>query len=337
MKVFFEPWNLGDAIIAASVARIAPDEIYLACNSRWHEILGIVSKGQLRLLPLDLPYVWRSSGARFDLGKGDPAAGFPTVPRPELEIVNIRGDLRDWLTARRSFPGARFTFTGWISYAARWIPPVDIPFRLGILPVRNRYRAWAQAARIPFTEVEARYRETLRCQEGPVVVHIGAQWRSKQYPHVAGLIAALQLSGRKVELLGGPSDLPPPGVAPDLIARPGWAELVERLERASCVVANDSGPMHLAAILGCRTIALSRCSNIAEWLPPGVQALVSPETPKGYTPLRGYWTDKVLEGWPGVDEVVASINSPHFHPDRCRREDVGALTRQPHPHPVPLP
>ncbi len=54
MLLLFEPWNLGDAFIAASIARTAPDRIVLACNSRWHEVLLLASEGSLNLLPLDL-------------------------------------------------------------------------------------------------------------------------------------------------------------------------------------------------------------------------------------------------------------------------------------------
>jgi len=310
VKILYEPWNLGDALIAASVATAAPEPIMLACNTRWHEVLTLVSGGSLRLLPLDLPYVWRAHRGWYDLTPPPPLLGLiPDSDRQDLEIISIRGDLRDWISARRTFPGARFRFSGWLPYLARWIAPLDLPFRHGLLDIRNRYRAWADAAGIALSDIERRRESGLpRTVASPVVVHVGAQWRSKQYPQVAELVGLLEQAGSRVEILAGPDDPLPPGLDAARVARPRWPELVQKLREARFVVTNDSGPMHLAAFLGCRTLALSRCSNIAEWLPPGARALSSPAAPKGYTPVRSYWSDHVLPGWPGPEAVLSALD-----------------------------
>ena len=315
MVLLFEPWNLGDALIAASVARLAPDSIILACNSRWHEALTLASAGSLNLLPLDLPYVWRTGKRHGSLG--DAAflgSRFSAAQLGALEVVSIRGDLRDWFAARRIFAAASCRFTGWRPFLARKLSWFDRPYALGTLPVRNRYRAWAEAAGLPFSAVEQGYAvRTGQRRDGPIVIHLGAQWRSKQYPQVAQLARLLRGSGLKVQMLAGPDDPLPPGISADVVQRPRWPELVERLKSASQVIANDSGPMHLAAFLGCRTIALSRCSNIAEWLPPGVTALSSPSAPRGYRPIPGYWSDAVLPGWPAPDEIATCLQNQHRH------------------------
>lgn len=311
MKILFEPWNLGDAIIAASIANVAPEHILLACNSGWHEILNIISNGSIRLLPLDLPYVMRSQQGRFDM-KIPPglANALADIERRDIEVVSIRGDLRDWISAHRIFSGARFRFSGWFPYLARWIAVLDVPFRLGYLPVRNRYRAWAEAAGIPFGAIEQRNRQARPLPEdAPVLIHIGAQWRSKQYPHVVELTDLLRNAGNRVEILAGPNDPLPPGISADAVQKPGWPDLVQHLRNAGRVITNDSGPMHLAAFLGCRTLALSRCSNIREWLPPGAKAISSPSAPLGYRPVRDYWSDQILADWPAPDEVVAFLKS----------------------------
>jgi hypothetical protein len=311
VKLLYEPWNLGDAIIAASAASACPETIMLACNSRWHEVLTLISRGSLRLIPLDLPYVWRSHQGWYDLSPPPPLSDFiPESDRHDLEVISIRGDLRDWISARRTFKEARFRFSGWIPYLARWIAPLDLPYRYGMLPVRNRYRAWATAAGVPSGEIERQSRARLQSGSGgPVVIHLGAQWRSKQYPHVAELAALLEKAGHRVEMLAGPEDPLPPGIGEDVVTRPRWPELVQRLAGGSFVITNDSGPMHLAAYLGCRTLALSRCSNITEWLPPGARALSSPAAPRGYTPVRKYWSDAVLPGWRRPEEVVALLKT----------------------------
>jgi hypothetical protein len=307
--LLFEPWNLGDAMIAASIARISPDRFILACNSRWHEILTLASGGSLNLLPLDLPYVWRTEKKFFSLG--DAASLGTKFSREQLcnmEIISIRGDLRDWLAAHRIFNGAGFRFTGWLPFCARKISLFDLPYKHGYMKIRNRYRAWAAAAAIQFSVVEQTYNiHPENAAEAPILVHAGAQWRSKQYPQVVELAALLRMGGNRVEILLGPNDQLPPGTSENMVQRPKWRELVEHMRGASHVICNDSGPMHLAAFLGCRTIALSRCSNISEWLPPGVMALSSPSAPRGYRPIPGYWSDQALPDWVSPVEVMGSL------------------------------
>ena len=112
-----------------------------------------------------------------------------------------------------------------------------------------------------------------------------------------------------VDILAGPDDPLPPDIPPDRVQRPGWPELIEKLRNAGKVITNDSGPMHLSAFIGCSTIALSRCSNILEWLPPGVKALSSPLAPRGYQPVPDYWSDRVLRDWPTSAEIVSLIKN----------------------------
>jgi hypothetical protein len=308
--LLFEPWNLGDAIIAASVARLAPDRFILACNSRWHEVLNLASRDSINLLPLDLPYVWRTGKKYFSQGDSTSSGSkFSKAQLRSMEVISIRGDVRDWLAARSIFGGAAFSFSGWRPFLARKISIFDRPFASGALPIRNRYRAWAEAVGIPFCEIEESYKPGHKHDaEAPVVIHVGAQWRSKQYPHVAELLDILKKTGRRVVILAGPDDPLPPGISADTVQRPRWPELVERLRNARHVITNDSGPMHLASFLGCRTVALSRCSNIMEWLPPGVTALSSPCAPRGYRPIPGYWSDQVLPDWSLPGEIMARLN-----------------------------
>jgi ADP-heptose:LPS heptosyltransferase len=116
-----------------------------------------------------------------------------------------------------------------------------------------------------------------------------------------------------VEILAGPDDPLPPDISADMVQRPQWPELVAQLRTARYVICNDSGPMHLAAYLGCRTLALSRCSNILEWLPPGVTAISSPSAPKGYRPVPDYWSDRILTDWAAPDEVIAYLKTEDGH------------------------
>jgi hypothetical protein len=315
MKILFEPWNLGDALIAASVARTASGQILLACNSTWHEVLKLASGDSLQLLPLDLPYVWRTDKKHLSLGAAASLkARFNDNQLRDMEVVSIRGDIRDWFAARRIFHGATFAFTGWLPFCVRRASLLDLPFKYGFLEVRNRYRAWAAAADVPFDTIEKTYHlHPVHQSDDPIVIHIGAQWHSRQYPHVSELAELLRNVGYRVEILAGPNDPLPAGISADSVQRPKWPELVEHLKYARFVITNDSGPMHLASYLGCRTIALSRCSNIQEWLPPDAIALSSPAAPRGYRPVPEYWSDRILSNWSSPDEIVARMHANAWH------------------------
>ncbi len=310
MILLFEPWNLGDAIIAASVARLAPNRIILACNSRWHEVLTLASEGSLNLLPLDLPYVWRTNKKFFSLGEAASVADSFKIDTHQIsEVISIRGDIRDLIAARRIFRGTSFKFSGWLPFCARKIPLVDLPFKLGFLKVRNRYHAWAEAAGVSLGEIEKTYlAHPEKQRDAPIVIHVGAQWRSKQYPLVAELAELIENAGNRVEIFAGPNDTLPPGVSENMVQRPQWKNLVTHLYKSRYVITNDSGPMHLAAFMGCRTVVFSRCSNIQEWLPPGVTALSSHSAPHGYRPVPDYWSDNVQSGWPSLNEAMSAIN-----------------------------
>ena len=287
---------------------MAPDRIALACNSRWHEVLSLAANDSLLLLPLDLPYVWRSNKRFFSLGDAVTLKRTFSLPqREQMEIISIRGDVRDWIAAHRIFSGAVFTFTGWQPFLARKLPLLDRPFTSGSRPIRNRYRAWADASGIAFDQLESSYIHTANNPTAPIVIHVGAQWRSRQYPHVAELVAILNNNGIKTVILSGPHDPLPEGITNDMVQRPAWHKLITYFREARCVICNDSGPMHLAAFLGSRTLAVSRCSNITEWLPPGANSISSVVAPLGYRPAQQYWSDQVLSDWPQPDTIISIV------------------------------
>ncbi len=86
--------------------------------------------------------------------------------------------------------------------------------------------------------------------------------------HVAELIEKLARAGRKIVLIGSPSEaahvasvlsLVDPEIRAGVINTAGQlslAELFAVLERADVVVTNDTGPMHMAVSLGRRTVCL---------------------------------------------------------------------------------
>ena len=61
----------------------------------------------------------------------------------------------------------------------------------------------------------------------------------------------------------------------DLTGRTSLSELASLCRLASVVIGNDTGPMHISALTGCRTVVLfSRDSNPALCAPRGSQVTV---------------------------------------------------------------
>jgi ADP-heptose:LPS heptosyltransferase len=176
-----------------------------------------------------------------------------------------------------------------------------------VLAVRNRYKAWADLTGISFQLLQERYRANSSTVKRSVVIHIGAQWRSKRYPHVIRLVEQLRALNIDTIVARGPGDSPMTGIY-DCLELTG-SDLVRCFQGAGAVVANDSGPMHLAAYLGCRTICLGGVCNLAEWLPPAVCAITLPGMPTGYRPMADYMSDRTPLNWMEPEIVVAKVVS----------------------------
>jgi hypothetical protein len=301
-KILFEPWALGDAVIAAATAREAPEELTLACHSKWHALLQAAAPN-LRLTAVDLPYSTRDRRSALDLGS--PAGRIREDAASLPEVLSIRGDLRDWIAIKRLYPGSRARISGFGPFLTRRSPILDIPYRLGLLPIRNRYRAWAELSGTPFESIQRSYRALKdgRSKDGPILIHLGAQWRSKQFPQVSELLEILR-KYQKVLLIAAPHDKLPHGLEQTSVQRVIGQPLTNLFATARCLIANDSGPMHLAAFMGCPTAVVSRASNFAEWAPPEVEVIAAQDMPRGYRPDPRYASDEILEGWPSAAQVA---------------------------------
>ena len=303
-QILFEPWNMGDALIAAAIAVQRPQLLALACNSRWHPLIlaATVGVAAIELVTVDLDYVKRGYSRRTELGP------LPLYPH-NTRVLTIRGDIRDYIAAKRIFPQSNIRASGWLAFAARRSRLLDIPFSLGWVKVRNRYRAWASIAGVKWDVIEQFYGQKRASPEAPLItVHFGAQWCSRQYPHIA-LLAELLYKTTAVQLVGGPGDPLPLGISEGSVRRLIDAELVDAFRASTLVIANDSGAMHLAAFLRCQVVSISRISSIAEWLPPSTMTVQSKRMPHGYRPDTRYMSDDPVEGWPAPAEILQRVQS----------------------------
>jgi heptosyltransferase-1 len=90
---------------------------------------------------------------------------------------------------------------------------------------------------------------------GYAVLLPGTNWLTKRWPveRFAGLVAPLRERGLACVVAGGPDAVEMAKQIPgtiDVTGRTSLRQLTALLERAALVVANDSGPMHIAAALG---------------------------------------------------------------------------------------
>lgn len=302
-QIFFEPWGLGDALIAFAIALQRPDGLSVACQSRWHPLLRAEASVQAlacpQLISVDLSYTGREK-------RVDSQVGVPGVEADGRKVLSIRGDIRDYRFARQMFPNASIKMCGWVPFAAKRSRIVDWPFAKGILPVLNRYHAWARLAAVPWNYV-LRFYSAREAFTGSafIVIHAGAQWRSKQFPHVAEL-AALLRQHATVEIAVGTGDPLPPGIDEDQVVRLANEALIERLSLATHVVANDSGPMHVAAMLRRRTVCVTNHSAMQEWLAPEV-VLLAANGNKGHRATEVKPSDRVFPGWPTAEDVAKQV------------------------------
>lgn len=120
---------------------------------------------------------------------------------------------------------------------------------------------------------------------GPVVLHPGAGSPHKCWPvrHYLELAESLRAAGRSVRILLGevelerwPAEQQRSFDAVAEVRRPGTLlELLEALRDAAAFVGNDSGPGHLAGILGIPCVSIFGPTDPARWRPlgPRVQAV----------------------------------------------------------------
>lgn len=115
----------------------------------------------------------------------------------------------------------------------------------------------------------------------------------KVWPHFGQLATALQAAALPVLLCPGPGEAAAASaLAPNAVCLPGIDLGVygALFELARCVVANDTGPGHLAAAAGAHLISIYGPKSAAAWTPigPGVQLF------------------RDAGNWPAVDRIVAA-------------------------------
>lgn len=297
--VLFEPWSLGDAVIAAraltTLQRGDPDcKAALACATRYLPLLSELFPG-LAFDPIDLPYTVRGPK------KGNPIS--PSTIRPST-VFSIRGDFRDYRAAQCRYPRAHIRITGWASFVIRRLPVLDEIFRREFLRTINRYDRWSSVLGLPNLENEVREPK----QSPTIAIHLGAQWGARRYPHVLALWKILKKYSNRVHILGGPGDSRSIGsIKTKFLSDDSLVKFLR--EEIDLVIANDSAPLHIASAIGLPTIGIFGNNSAAEWAPPNT-IILTEMFQGGYRPKYPYQSDDSFSGgrpWPTPEKIVREL------------------------------
>ena len=130
--------------------------------------------------------------------------------------------------------------------------------------------------------------------DGPIVLHPGSGSDKKCWPADRFLELARLLAGRRVQMILGEVELERwPGelverfsTIADVVRTHTLVDLMDRLCGASAFVGNDSGPGHLAGIMGLRTVLIFGPREPQLWKPLGPRVRVIHDQWDAITPGR---------------------------------------------------
>lgn len=141
--------------------------------------------------------------------------------------------------------------------------------------------------------------------EVDLLIHPGSGGERKNWPleHYRQVTARLVAEGLRIGLIGGPAEKDM--AVPDAVLwvrETSLVKLAGHLAACPLYLGNDSGITHLAASVGCRTVALFGPTHPALWAPTGDPVTV-------LTPI-------LEAAWPTVDAVLQSL---YHHLESLRR------------------
>ncbi len=154
-----------------------------------------------------------------------------------------------------------------------------------------------------------------------VLVSAGSGWEGKNWGgrHFAEVAFAMEKSGAQVAWIGTEDEkaLKPAGAAGrDWFGRLDIGTLASVMKRAALWIGNDSGPLHLAAAVGCKTLSLWGPTDPEKWAPLG----------EGNHVVR-----KVVARCPGCvywDWRQHCLKAAHECMDAISPEEVSVLARE---------
>jgi ADP-heptose:LPS heptosyltransferase len=285
--LIFHAGALGDFVVtwplALALARVHPQSrvFYVTQRSK-----GALAERVLRLESADSEAGWHSMFAAGPaLGAGPAKAALPEAQAKLLagahsvvSFLSSPGDAFSQSVERLS-PGVNYL-------PVTVSPPAEFAGHVSdhLLAQLSTWPAARGALEQVLRSVASRGVGGTAPQGSAVLVHPGSGSRRKCWPaeRFVSLIERLRSGGRAVRVVVGeveretwtPAELERLAGAAELV-RPGtYVELLDQLMSAGGYVGNDSGPSHLAGIIGVPTVALFGPSNAEHWRPVGPRVRV---------------------------------------------------------------
>jgi lipopolysaccharide heptosyltransferase I len=284
--VLIKPSALGDIVHALPVLT-ALRRRYPSAHLTW--VVNRTYEPLLRGHPdLDatLPFDRGASRAGWRRGACNYVSFFRELRRRRFDLaVDLQGLLRSGLMVAATGAGRRVGLAT-AREGAAWfytdVVPVPCPSaihavdRYGLVAEALGAGAGPKAFRVPVgAEARAWAEEALRdCPRPWLMVGVGSRWPTKRWPpeHFATLTALAQARfGGTAVFVGGPDEAPLAeavraalaGPARNFSGRTSLPQLAGLLDRADVMLANDTGPLHLAAALGRPVVAPYTCTRVA--------------------------------------------------------------------------
>jgi ADP-heptose:LPS heptosyltransferase len=252
-----ELWAMGDLVVSTPFLRAAAGifEVTLLAKPTARQLQPRLWPG-VEVIPFDFP--WTAFRHKYD---------FPRWPWRELAAlrgqlrarrfdlaVSARWDLRDhfllWLTGAGRRAGFPHLHSGLFLTERLALPG----------PGAHRYENWRVLGRHLGMELPAQDQlAPARRKAGGVLIHTGAKQPARVWPLERFHALALQLrqAGRQVQVVCDPAQKPWWISQGENVRVPAsLSELMDLIDGAGLFVGNDSGPGHLAAMLGVPTFTL---------------------------------------------------------------------------------
>jgi ADP-heptose:LPS heptosyltransferase len=276
--LIFHAAALGDFIVtwplALALARVHPQSRVFYVTQRGK---GLLAERVLRLESTDSETGWHpmfTAGAALPEPQAKLLAGAHSV----VSFLSAPGDAFSENVSRLA-PGANYL-------AMTVSPPAEFPQHVSD-HLLAQLAAWpaVQAAMVQVLRSVAARGVAVQPPSGDaVLVHPGSGAKRKCWPpdRFVEVIRRLRADGRRVRVVLGEVELetwPAEDVkrvenAADVVRPQDYLALLAELMNAGGYVGNDSGPSHLAGIVGLPTVALFGPSNPAHWHPLGPRVQV---------------------------------------------------------------
>ncbi len=281
--LIFHSGALGDFIVtwplALALARLFPQSriYYVAASQK-----GALAERVLRLESADAESGWHALFSQT-----------PALPEPAMKLLTNAHTVLSFIAAPhdRWTENVRSLAPGANLICVNTIVPANFTGHVTDWLV-EQWGGWAagQAAASQILQsLASRALPLARTGRNIILIHPGAGSEAKCWPaaHFLALARRLAGDGRRVRLLLGEAEIerwPADRVAEfqavcDVVRPASYVELLNHLADAATFVGNDSGPGHLAGIVGIRAISLFAGTDPNRWKPLGPDVHVLPGVP----------------------------------------------------------